>query len=57
LPTNGAAYPEGSDIKMAQFYKRTADPNMNDFHAKGTTPPKAFRFAIIATFKASTFSR
>ncbi|WP_147464114.1 hypothetical protein [Pseudomonas syringae group genomosp. 3] len=30
---------------------------MNEIHAKGTSAPKAFRFVIIALFKASTFSR
>ncbi|KPC25597.1 Unknown protein sequence [Pseudomonas syringae pv. cilantro] len=48
---------------MAVFAKaqRTVMPtwphNMNEFHAKGTSAPKAFRFVIIALFKASTFSR
>ncbi|BBN63270.1 hypothetical protein KUIN1_24600 [Pseudomonas sp. KUIN-1] len=57
MPTNGAAYAMGSDIKMARFYKGTTHSNMNDFHAKGATPPKPFRFAIIPFFKESTFSR
>ncbi|WP_054087615.1 MULTISPECIES: hypothetical protein [Pseudomonas syringae group] len=62
-PIRHAALQDAGPVPVAVFAKaqRTVMPtwphNMNEFHAKGTSAPKAFRFVIIALFKASTFSR
>ncbi|MCF5180110.1 hypothetical protein L6218_04345 [Pseudomonas syringae pv. syringae] len=61
-PLRVVKFPERSDSQCAegsvvQRYKGTLASNMNDFHAKGATTLKPFRFAIIPFFKESTFSR